>query len=141
MNPMKNPISILFVLFTLFSCSKSDNEITPEKLILGKWELSSAIPWNPYLREIKERSFSFDTANVGIRGIRLNGKWGGLLAHWDQNGTVKHEYSLSKNNKILSINYEDGEIVTFDVIELNEVSLIIKQHNYNSSNLPFIRKQ
>ena len=140
MNPMKNLISILFVLFTLFSCSKSDNEITPEKLILGKWELFPT-PTNHLLGDVKEMSFSFDTANVGIRGIRLNGKWGGFLAHRDRNGTVKHEYSLSEDNKILSINYEDGEIVTFDVLLLNQVSLIIKHKYKDFGNLHFIRKQ
>lgn len=138
---MKNLIGSLLILMTLFSCSKSDTEYNPEAPILGKWKLSSPINNNPELQDVKEQFFVFDTDKIGIRGIRLNGKFGGSLASWDRNATIKHDYSLSNNNKILNINYEDGEIVDFDVLKLSKDSLIIEFKNYNIGSLHFSRSK
>lgn len=133
---MKNIIGLLFILMTSFSCSKSDIEANHETSILGKWELISPQNEDTFLGVIKEQYFDFSKANLGIRGIRLDGKWGSFLSSWDRNATIKHDYSLSKDNKTLTINYENGEILDFDVLTLNKNSLIIsaKYHNFGTFN-------
>lgn len=138
---MKNLTGLLFILIALFSCSKSDIESNPEKSILGKWKLKSPINENIYLGDIKEQYFEFDNTNLGIRGIRLDYKWGSAISSWDRNATIKHHYSLSEDKKILSITYESGEILDFDVLELNKSSLIISANYFNFDTLNFTKSK
>ncbi|MCA5004781.1 hypothetical protein [Sphingobacterium bovistauri] len=130
---MKKLFGLLLILMTIFSCSKSEIDFNPEEPIFGKWELKTSID-NSFLGDIKEYSFVFDTANLGIRGIRLNGKWGGAIAGWNGNATTNHDYSLSDDKKKIYIHYE-GELLDFDIIKLDKTSLIIISNNrsYNDT--------
>lgn len=136
---MKYLTGSILILILLFSCSKDEIEFDPEAPIIGKWELTTELNNEFVYRGVKEHFFNFDSDTLGIRGIRLNGKFGILIAAWDGNVTSFHDYSLSDDSKVLSINYEDDEVLNYDVLELNKNSLRIKRKNYDLSILEFRR--
>lgn len=121
-NRMKKLIYSFLVIVILVSCSKNENHIDSKSQILGEWDLIYAAP----ILHLKKKSFNFGKSELAITGIRLDTKWGGAITAWDDEATVKFKYSLSDDNKILTIIYEDNAILDFDILELDEKTLMIQ---------------
>ena len=119
---MKNLIYSVFIFITLLSCSKSDINIDTKSQLLGKWKLN--VPSD--VIDLKKKTFNFGKSELGITGMRLDGKWGNLISRWDEKAEIKYDYYLSDDNKILNIKYEDDQLLRYDIIELNKNKLIIK---------------
>ena len=119
---MKKLIYSIFIIVVLGSCSKNENHIDSKSQILGEWDLIYAAP----ILHLKKKSFNFGKSELAITGIRLDTKWGGAITAWDNEATVKFKYSLSEDNKTLTIIYEGNAILDFDILKLDETTLMIQ---------------
>lgn len=121
-NRMKKLIYSFLIIVALVSCSKNENHIDSKSQILGEWDLMYAAP----ILLLKKKSFNSGKSDLAITGIRLDGKWGQSIAGWDDEATVEFKYSLTDQNRTLTIIYEDDVILDFDILKLDEKTLMIQ---------------
>lgn len=151
---MKHIISFVFVIITLFSCSKNDTNPDNNASIKGKWDLDYTIKYEGVnntpttIPDAEEITFDFGSQDVTISGYKTSGKWDDDIFGDREPEEVKkvpfkeiRGYWVSEDNKKLTIKNEYNISVPYDIIELTKTKLILKTTFGSKVDLYFVKSK
>lgn len=151
---MKHIISLLFIIITLFSCSKSDTNPDNNASIKGKWDLDYTIKYEGVnnapttIPDAEEITFEFGSKEVTISGFKTSGKWGDGVFGDREPEEVKKEpfkeirgYWVSDDSKKMTIKSEYNISEPYDILELTKTKLVLKTTFGRKVDLFFVKSK